>query len=131
MVGLYPIAWALLTLPFLSSLAVRSVPALRRLATKMNRLTMPVGILGLAVLAAGLLGLLPKPYALPLAVIGGVVSGYSVFSLPRSDSDGGDWRGSGPPPDDPPPPPFPHEPLDWNEFDRLRASWEHPLVREH
>lgn len=100
-----PSAWLLLTLPFLSSLVVRSVPALRALATRMIWLTMPVGIAGLALLSAGLLGLLPKPYGLPLAVLGGIVSGYTVFTLPRSGSDDDDWRRSGPPPDDPPPPP--------------------------
>jgi hypothetical protein len=123
-----PSAWLLLTLPFLSSLVVRSVPALRALATRMIWLTMPVGIAGLALLFAGLLGLLPKPYGLPLAVLGGIVSGYTVFTLPRSGSDDDDWRRSGPPPDDPPPPPVPREPLDWDEFDRLRTGWERPLV---
>ncbi len=123
-----PSAWLLLTLPFLSSLVVRSVPALRALATRMIWLTMPVGIAGLALLSAGLLGLLPKPYGLPLAVLGGIVSGYTVFTLPRSGSDDDDWRRSGPPPDDPPPPPVPREPLDWDEFDRLRTGWERPLV---
>jgi hypothetical protein len=125
---MYPSEWLLLTLPFLSSLVVQSVPALRALATRMVWLTLPVGITGLALLAAGLVGLLPKPYALPLAILGGVVSGYTVFTLPRSGSDGDDWRRSGPPPDDPPPPPVPREPLDWEEFDRVRAGWERPLV---
>ena len=116
----------MLMLPFLSSLVLTRVPALRALATGMNWLTRPIGTLGLACLAAGLFGLLPAPYALPVAILGGLVSGYTVFSLPgRDDGSGGDdWRRPGPPPDEPPPPPVADGPIDWRLFDRLRTQWE-------
>jgi hypothetical protein len=126
MLRTYPAAWLVLTLPFLSSILVRSVPCLWRLATTINRWTRPIGTFGLACLFAGLLGLLPRPYALPLAVLGGLVSGYTIFSLPGKGSgdDGDDWRRPGPPPDEPPPPPEADGPTDWRLFDRLRAEWE-------
>jgi len=126
MLASYPSAWLLLTLPFLSSIVVRSVPWLLALATRMNRLTRPLGALGLACLFAGLFGLLPAPGALPVALIGGAVSGYVVFSLPRRDWDGGGggWEGPDPPPPDEPPPLGASGPIDWGMFDRLRAEWE-------
>jgi hypothetical protein len=122
----YPAAWLLLTLPFLSSMTLRSVPWLWGLATRMNRLTRPVGTLGLACLFAVLFGLVPSPYALPVAIVGGALSGYTVFSLPgrRDGSDGDDWRRWDPPPDEPPPPPVAGGPIDWQLFDRLRTQWE-------
>ena len=120
----YPSAWLLLAVPFLSSLVVRHSPPLLRLATRMNRFTRPVGAIGLLLLCAGLVGLLP----LPLALLGGAVSGYTVFSAP-GDSDGGDdWRRPGPPPEEPPPPSGTDGPIDWQGFDRLREEWERPSV---
>jgi hypothetical protein len=125
MLASYPAASLLLALPFLSSLVVRSVPWLLALATRMNWLTRPIGMLGLACLCAGLLGVFPAPYALPLAILGGLASGYTVFCLPRRGGgrDGGDWWRRGPPPDEPPPPPLAGGPIDWQLFDRLRAQW--------
>jgi hypothetical protein len=132
MLGTYPSAWLLLMLPFASSIVLRSVPRLWRLATTMNWLTRPLGTLGLICLFAALFGVLPRPYALPLAIIGGAVSGYTVFSLPGRDSgsDGDDWRRPGPPPNEPPPPPVVGGPIDWQLFDHLRAGWEQrPVTR--
>ena len=120
----YPSAWLLLTVPFLSSLIVSHVPFLLRLATRMNRWTRPVGLFGLTLLCAGLVGLLPSPWGLPLALIGGALSGYTVFSIHRGNEGGEDWREPGPPPDDPPPPPGAEGPIDWQGFDRLREQWE-------
>lgn len=130
MLRTYPSAWLLLTLPFFSSIVLRSVPWLWGLATTMNRVTRPIGTLGLACLFAGLFGLVPRPYALPLAILGGAVSGYTVFSLPGKGegNDGDDWRRPGPPPDEPPQPPVAGRPIDWQLFDRLRTQWERPSV---
>jgi hypothetical protein len=130
MLGTYPSAWLLLALPFLSSVVIRSVPCLWNLATRLNWLTRPMGTLGLACLFAGLFGLVPSPYALPLAILGGLASGYTVFSLPGKwdGSDGDDWRRQDPPPDEPPPPPGAGGPIDWQLFDRLRSRWEREPV---
>ncbi len=126
MLSTYPAAWLLLCLPFVSSVVIAASPPLRGLATRMNWMTRPVGMLGLALLFAGLTGLIPTPASVPLMILGGVVSGYTVFSTPRrSDGGGGDdWRRWTPPPDDPPAPPGASGPLDWELFDRLRADWE-------
>lgn len=120
----YPSAWLLLGLPFLSSLVLRSVPPLFKLASRLNRLTLPIGIAGLAILFACLTGVVPPPYALPLAFISGVVSGYAVFSLRPPEGNDDDWRRGDEPPDEPPQPPGARGPLDWQLFDRLRAEWE-------
>ncbi|MFL5822983.1 MAG: hypothetical protein ACJ764_06020 [Solirubrobacteraceae bacterium] len=126
----YPSAWLLLTVPFLSSLLVRNIPALLRLATRMNRLTRPVGLLGLTLLCAGVVGLLPMPWGLPLALIGGALSGYAVFTAGGDSDAGDDWRQPGEPPDEPPPPPGADDPIDWPGFDRLREEWERePTLR--
>jgi hypothetical protein len=90
----------------------------------MNRLTRPVGILGLGLLCAGLVGLLPSPWGLPVALIGGAVSGYTVFTVRTDTDDGDDWHRPGPPPDEPPPSPGADGPIDWRGFDRLREQWE-------
>ena len=132
MLRTYPAAWVLVTLPFLSSILLRSVPPLWRLATTRNRWTRCVGTVGLVCLLAGLLGILPPPCALPLAILGGAVSGYAVYSLPRPDSGGNDddWRRPDTPPDAPPPPPSETGPIDWERFDRLRRQWERrPVTR--
>jgi hypothetical protein len=126
MLSTYPSAWLLLGLPFVSSMVLGSLPWLWALATTMNQLTRAIGTLGLAALFAGLLGLLPAPYALPVAVLGGAVSGYAMFSLRDigNGTDGNGWRRLGPPPDEPPPPPLADGPIDWQVFDRLRTQWE-------
>jgi hypothetical protein len=113
-----------LSVPFVSWLVVRKVPPLLRLATRMNRLTRPVGLLGLGLLCAGLVDMLPSPWGLPLALLGGAASGYTVFSARTDSDDGDDRRGPGPPPDEPPPPPGVGGPIDWQGFDRLREQWE-------
>jgi hypothetical protein len=46
-----------------------------------------------------------------------------MFWVPRTGSDGDDWRDDPPPPDNPPRGPEEPGPFDWNEFDRLRAVW--------
>jgi hypothetical protein len=122
----YPAAWLWLALPFVSTLVLRSVPWLWRPAANHNRLMQAIGVLGLAGMAAGLTGLAPAPYALPLTLVGGAVSGYAIFSVPRhgrsDDGGGGDSDG---PPDEPTEPPGVDERIDWRRFDRLRAEWEH------
>ena len=123
MLASYPGAWLLLTLPFLSSCFIRCVPALLALAARRNRTMRVVGIAGLATMLVALVG--EPQIGLPIMVVGGVLSGFTVFTLARPDDDGDDWRWGRPPPDDPEPPPPADEPLDWEQFDRLRVQWEH------
>lgn len=118
----YPSAWLLLSIPFFSSLLVRKVPFLLHLAIENNRQMRPIGVLGLTLLLAGLVGLLPT-WGLPLALLGGAVSGFAVFSVRGSDSED-DEGGQARLPDEPPPAPDTDRPIDWRQFDRLRARWE-------
>jgi hypothetical protein len=123
----YPSAWLLLTLPFLSTYVIRGVPPLLRLAGRRNTTMRLIGVAGLAAMAVALIGVVPPAVGLPTMVLGGAVSGFTVFTLPRRDgSDGGDWRRWRPPPDDPPP--HTDQPLDWERFDRTRAQWERQAV---
>ena len=87
-----------------------------------------IGMAGLTVLLLALAGVVPPAYGIPMMIFGGAVSGFTVFTLPRPDDGGDDWRRWRPPPDDPPPPPDDGEPLDWQLFDRLRAQWERQPV---
>lgn len=121
----YPAAWLLLTLPFLSGCVIRSVPSLHSLAGRRNRRMRLIGTAGLAAMLLGLTGVVPPRFGLPMMVLGGVVSGFTMFTLPRrggSDDDDG-WRWWRPPSDDPPPPDGDGT-LDWDEFDRIRTRWE-------
>lgn len=128
MLASYPSAWLLLTLPFLSSCFIRSVPALLDLAGRRNRIMRLVGIAGLAAMLVALAGAVPPRFGIPMMIAGGLASGFTVFSVPRPDNGGDDWRRWRPPPDDPPPPPDDGEPLDWELFDRARARWERQPV---
>lgn len=129
----FPAAWVLVALPFLSGLLISQIRPLRELAVSRYRVTWPLGIAGLLLLSAELIGVLPS--TVPVILVAGAVSGFSLFwPLRREDSDGpggGDGR-QGPPRDDPPrddgPPPAPlgHHWADWDRFDRLRADWERP-----
>lgn len=124
MLATYPAAWLLLTLPFLSIYVIRCIPALLRLAGQRNARMRLIGVAGLGAMAAALFGAVPPAFGLPIMVLGGAVSGFTVFTLPRPDgSDGDDWRWGHLPPDDPPPPAS-DRPLDWDQFDRVRARWE-------
>lgn len=63
------------------------------------------------------------------AIVGGAAAGFACFSIPGerdndSDDDDDDWRRGGPPPEDEPPPGVGDGPLDWDQFDRVRARWE-------
>ncbi|HUO71919.1 MAG TPA: hypothetical protein VMU39_14190 [Solirubrobacteraceae bacterium] len=121
-----PAAWLLLALPFLSSAVIESVNVLRTLTARHNRLMRLIGIIGVSCLLAGLLGVIPPVATFPAIIAGGALSGYAVFVPPRpgGGEDGGDdWHGGGPPPDDPPPRP-PGDPIDWEQFDRLRQGWD-------
>ena len=119
-------------LPFISAIAVAKVARLRGLATAHHRITWPLGVAGLGCLLAAVVGVVPGRYALPLALLGGAVSGFAMFWARRSD-DGGDdrddWRRRHPSPDTPPPRPAGSGPIDWELFDRLRADWERGPVR--
>ncbi len=125
----FPSAWVLLALPFVSSAVIADVPGLRKLSTAHSRLTWPIGVAALLVLFAGLVGLVPATYALPVMILAGAVSGFVMFLPRRGDGNGDDWRWRPPPPDDPPPDPDGDGPIDWALFDRLRARWERTPIR--
>jgi hypothetical protein len=120
----------LLLLPFMSTTVIAHSTWLRKLATTHNWITWPLGVAGLGCLTAGLVGVLSGRYALPLTILGGAVSGFSVFSVRRTDDndDGDDWRRRPPSPDIPPPQPAGEGPIDWERFDRLRGAWERRAV---
>ena len=121
--------WLLPALPFVSAAAIACIPWLRRLTTTWYAVAWPMGILGLGCLLAGLIGVFSLAAGLLLMLLGGAVSGFAMFSLPRADSDdGGDdgWRRPG---DDPLSGPRVGAPIDWQLFDRLRREWESPRVR--
>lgn len=126
----YPSAWLCLTLPFLSACLIRNVPALLGLAGRHNRAMRLLGVTGLAALLVALSGVIAPTYGILVMVVGGLVSGFSVFTRSWGDHGGDDWRRRRPPPDEPPPPPDDGGLLDWELFDRLRASWERqPVAR--
>jgi hypothetical protein len=130
MLASYPSAWLLLTLPFLSTYVIRGVPSLLALAGRRNATMRLTGVAGLAAMLVALIGVVPPVFGLPVMLVGGAVAGFTVFTLPlNGESDGDDWRWWHPPPDDPPPPGT-DGPLDWDQFDRIRAHWERqPVLR--
>jgi hypothetical protein len=133
----FPAAWVLVALPFLSALLISQIRPLRELAATRYRVTWPLGIAGLVLLFAELIGALPAASALPVMLLAGAVSGFSLFwptrgedgPGPGSGSGDDDWRGEGPPRGGPPrgdgPPlaPLGHRWPDWEQFDQLRAEW--------
>lgn len=124
MLASYPATWLLLTLPFLSTYVIRCVPSLLGLAGRRNRSMRLIGAAGLVAMLVALTGVVAPTFGLPMMVLGGLVSGFIVFTLPpKGGSDGDDWRRWPPPPHDPPPPDT-DGPLDWEHFDRIRAQWE-------
>jgi hypothetical protein len=127
MLPVFPTIWLLLALPFVSPLVFRRIPPLLRLTASHYGLTVFLGIAGLVVLFAGALGALPAFSQLPLMLLGGMLGGLSMVSVPRGDegTDPDDWRWRRPPPDNPQPEPAPGMGgADWATFDRLRAQWE-------
>ena len=83
-----------------------------------------IGAAGLVAMLVALSGVVVPTIGLPMMVLGGLVAGFIVFTLPpEGGSDGDDWRGWRPPPHDPPPPDT-DGPMDWAQFDRIRAQWE-------
>jgi hypothetical protein len=124
-------AWILFVLPFASSGVIAHARPLRRLSARYNRLTLTIGVLGLSAFIAGMVGLLPVSWAILAVVAGGILAGFSIFSIPPRDSDGeagpddGGWGGQPPPEDEPPPPSGGGGELDWEQFDQLRTQWEH------
>jgi hypothetical protein len=128
----FPSAWILLVLPFASSGVIAHTRPLRKLSNKYNRVTLTVGVLGLAAFIAGMVGLLPVSWAILAVIAGGALAGFSIFSLPSKKSEGGDeesddgggWGRRPPPEDEPPPPAGGGGELDWERFDALRAQWE-------
>ena len=115
----------LVALPFISAVVIGLVPSLRRMCARHPRLTRSVGLAGLGLLLAGLVGVLSQPAAFPLTLAGGLVSGFSMFSsrCPGSEGDGDGWERRPPSPHGMPPRPRGDGP-DWEDFDRLRADWE-------
>jgi hypothetical protein len=122
----FPAAWLLVALPFVSALVISQIQPLRRLVERRDRSAWLLGIIGLVLLFGGEIGLLPANSALPVMLVAGGVSGFALLWSPRrgrGGSDGDDWLRE-PPQDGPPPSPLGHRPLDWAQFDRLRAKWE-------
>jgi hypothetical protein len=126
-------AWILFVLPFASSGVIAHAHPLWRLGTRYNKLTLPIGILGLGAFTAGMVGLLPVSWAILAVVAGGALAGFAMFSIPpkqtgggEEDSDDGGWGRRPPPEDEPPPPAGGGGELewDWQRFDELRAQWE-------
>ena len=127
-------AWILFVLPFASSGVIAHARPLRRLSTRYNKLTLSIGILGLAAFVAGMVGLLPVSWAILAVIAGGALAGFSIFSIPPKQTgggeddtdDGGGWGRRPPPEDEPPPPAGGGGELDWDwqRFDELRAEWE-------
>lgn len=124
MTGL-PLLCVLISLPFVSATLIVLVPALHDLSDRHSRVTWPIGTIGLLLLLAGLVGLLPRSVDIPLMLAGGLVSGFSMFWSPRqeSDGDGDEWRRWRPGPEKPPLGPLDRGP-DWALFDILRTEWE-------
>lgn len=126
-------AWILFVLPFASSGVIAHSRLLRRLSTRHNKLTLSIGILGLAAFVAGMVRLLPVSWAIVAVIAGGALAGFSIFSIPpkhmggdEDSDDGGGW-GRRPPPEDEPPRPAGgggELDCDWQRFDQLRAEWE-------
>jgi hypothetical protein len=128
MLSTYPGAWLLLALPFASAGVIAHVRPFRRLAARRHRLMWMIGVAGLCAFGAGLIGLVPTSWTVPAVVLGGAVAGFACFWPGRRDDGGEDWRrGSLAPDDGQPPPSLPDTPIDWQEFDRLRAQWERRL----
>ena len=127
----FPAAWLLVALPFVSALVISQIRALRRLVERRVRTVLLLGIIGLGVLFGGEIGMLPASSALPVMLVAGAVSGFAVLWSPRPNGGGsdGDDRLPDPPPDGPPSSPLGHGPLDWAQFDRLRARWERRALR--
>jgi hypothetical protein len=122
MLSVFPVAWMVLALPFISCAVISHLRPLRRVITDHNRLAWGIGVAGLGAYIAGLVGLLPPTAAIVAILAGGAVAGLSCFWA--SDSDGGDWRRGGPPSDDWPPIDGPDHQIDWEQFDRARMEWE-------
>jgi hypothetical protein len=121
----FPGAWLLLTLPFASAAVIGRARPLRQLSARHHRIMFSLGAVGLFAFLAGLAGLLPTAWTLAGVIFGGAVSGFACFWPARPDEGGDDWRrGWSVPEDDPPPPGRPDTPIDWHEFDRVRAAWE-------
>lgn len=128
----FPAAWVLVALPFLSALLISQIHPLRRLAATRYRLTWPLGIAGLGLLFAELVGALPVASDLPVIFLAGAVSGFSLFWPSSGEEPGGSGPGGrqdDPSDDQPPWEPLGGGPPDWERFDRLRAEWERRASR--
>jgi hypothetical protein len=122
MLASYPAIWLLLTLPFLSTYVIRCVPSLLSLAARRNTSMRLIGAAGLVAMLVALTGVVAPMLGLAMMVLGGLVSGFTVFTLPPKSGSEGDDRHRWPPHD--PPPPTTDGPPDWEQFDRIRAHWE-------
>jgi hypothetical protein len=119
----FPFVWLVLALPFLSAALIGRVRPLRTLAGTRHPFTWIVGLIGLCAFLAGFVGLLPAASTGAAVMLGGALSGFVCFWPGRPD-DGEDWRRWSVAPDDGRPPPgLPDIPIDWHEFDHLRAGW--------
>jgi hypothetical protein len=125
----FPGVWLLFLIPFASSGAIGHVRRLGKLTVERRVLMRSLGLLGLGLWAAGLVGVVPPALAMPAVLGGGLLSGFVFFGSPKPGEDDDDDDRRGPPgDDDPPPPPDDGHPVDWESFDRLRARWERPRI---
>lgn len=127
MLWTFPFVWLVLGLPFVSATMIARLRPLRGLAGRHHRITWTIGVIGLSAFLAGFVGLVPAAWTSAAVILGGAVSGFACFWPRRPDDDGDDWRRWSPAPDHGRPPPgLPDIPIDWQQFDRLRAQWERP-----
>ncbi len=126
MLSTFPSAWLLLALPFASAVTIGRVGPLRQLSGTYHPIPFGLGVVGLCAFLAGFAGLLPAAWTLAAVLVGGAISGFACFWPRRPDDGGDDWRRWSFAPDDerPRPPGLPDLPIDWQEFDRVRAGWE-------
>ena len=125
MLWTFPFVWLVLALPFASAAVIGRVRPLRALAGRHHRVTWTAGAVGLCAFLAAFVGLLPRDWTTEAVFVGGALSGFACFWPRKPDDEGEDWRRWEVDPDREGPSPGPSgDPIDWQEFDRLRARWE-------
>jgi hypothetical protein len=126
MIARLPGAWFLLIIPFASCAVIAHIPQLRALCARHGPITVSIGLGGLSLFVAGMVGALPS-WAI---FLGGALAGLTVWTPIRGTDDDQGWRHEPPPDDGLPPDDDAAGPVDWERFDRVRAQWElRPRVR--
>jgi hypothetical protein len=129
----FPTAWLLFVLPIGACAMIALIRPLRALSVRYNELTSAIGLIGLVAFFAGLVGLLPHPWATVAVIAGGLAGGFTFFWADphRGNGEGGSdedgWRRGHHAPQEPPRPRGGGGTLDWERFDQLRAEWERAM----